>query len=438
MSSLPSKLLDCPRCGNVNRVSGWDGRADWRCQNCGLVLLRAAAPGEGAAAVPPATNIPGSPPPRPRRPDIRRKLKRWIDIHQLPSPEEMEQQETQQPHLDWSSRASIPPPSTKIDLLLASADRWRTQALVSDVPPPELPTAEADGEEWGPAPGDWEDGWDPEGDDDLSALPAQEAASKPGRPSTRLGRMVTLVGVLLLLVLVGWLVHSAWSSRVRQTNDRPDEFKAPPGGGWKEMAPLLARKFGNASTAEDWISMARDPERVAPLIRAFQASSATGKAIRIKPHGSEPFGREELFLFAVTYEDGRSRLIHVVPTGDGPKVDWESFARSCSVDFAELVAPVAVEAELRALVRPCRYYNYNFADDRRWRAFEVLNGDWPESLTGYAAVGSPAEVALLRMLGPGNDARPLRVILNVRAGGEDGARGQMEILEVVQQGWVKP
>jgi hypothetical protein len=183
--------------------------------------------------------------------------------------------------------------------------------------------------------------------------------------------------------------------------------------------------------------MVRDPDRVARMIRAFKPKFASGRALSIRPFGSEPFGDDELYQFTVTYEDGRSRLIHVVPTPEGPKVDWEAFARSGGAGFSELTAPVKVETELRVLARRARYYNYNFADDRRWRAYEIINGDWPEPLTGYVAIGSIADDFLGRMVRPGLDDPPVRLILKVRGGGDDGARGQLEILEVVQQGWVK-
>ena len=247
-----------------------------------------------------------------------------------------------------------------------------------------------------------------------------------------------VAGITVLLLLIGWLVHSVWNSRDRQTASPLVESKVDVQEDWTKMALPLAGKFANASTPEEWISMVRDPERVAPLIRAFKPRFATGRPLGLKPFGSEPFGADEVYQFSVTYEDGRSRLIHVIPSPDGPKVDWESFARSGGAGFTELTGAAKVDAEMRVLVRRARYYNYNFADDRRWRAYEIINGDWPEPLTGYATIGSETDDALLRMVGPTVDSSPVRVILNVRAGGEDGARGQLEILQVVQQGWVKP
>jgi hypothetical protein len=356
-------------------------------------------------------------------------VKPWIDIHHLPSPEELESLETGSKPPNWLTKPSIPAPASKresaIGPVLPLPDEGRFPG------PPQAAIDEEDDMRW-----DFEEEM---GDFQPREKPAADAGQVPGeRAAGWFPRMVTTFGVLLLLILVGWLVYSVWNSRDRQTAISGAEPGADGGESWVGGAPGLAEKFANAATPEEWFDMVRDPERVAPLIRTFKPRFATGRPLAIQPGGSEPFGDRELYQFTVTYEDGRSRLIHILPTDDGPKVDWESFARSCGADISELKAPTPVEAELRVLVKRARYYNYNFADDRQWRAYELINGDWPETLTGYVSIGSGADDSLLRMVQSGANAPPTRVILQVRAGGEDGARGQCEILGVIQQGWVKP
>lgn len=428
MPTLPSKLIDCPRCGNVNRVSGWDGRDDWSCQNCGLVLLRAGS--LEPAPVPPSSVFGQSQP----LPDIRRKLKPWIDIHHLPTPDELESAEVEAKSPGWMSRPAIPQPSAKRDLPPGS---MRSPPS----PPPSVEPIAEEGRALTTGNVDTEIlSWSLE-DADLAQpeeTPARTTAGKANGSASRSPGVVAMFGSLVLLALVGWLVYSVWNSRDRQTQASPGAFAPSAQTHWREEFLPLARRFANAATADEWIPMIRDADRVAPMVRVFKPRFASGRPMGVAAFGSEAFGEEELYQFAVVYEDGRSRLIHIVPTADGPKVDWESFARAGETDFAGLRAVTSVEAEVRVLVRRARYYNYNFADDHRWRAFEISNGDWPETFTGYAETGSTVEQALLDMIPPEESAIPVRLILKVRGGGEDGARGQLEILQLVQQGWVKP
>lgn len=432
MSQLPPKLIDCPKCGDISRVSGWDGRADWRCQNCGLVLLRAISPGQDPETSLSLENVSLPAQPASTSPNLRRKLKRWTDIHRLPSPEELESMDPQPKPPEWLVRPAIPQPSVKRDLLPGPVG---PPPPGNEPSPPVSSSLPADNQNEEPVA--WEIG-------EVEQFQPREKPEPPAtgtrgrKPPGRYPRMLTFFAVILLVCLSAWLIHSVWNSRDRQTSAPIFESRGGAGEEWRKQVPALAERFANASTAEEWLSMARDPERVAPLVHAFKPSFAKGRPLGIKAFGTEPFAGDELFQFSVTYEDGRSRLIHVIFTEDGPKVDWESFARSGGAGFGELTAPTEVEAELRVLVRRARYYNYNFADDRRWRAYEILNGDWPEPFTGYAPMGSLSDDTLFRITGPNVDASPVRVILKVRAGGDDGARGQMEILEFVQQGWVKP
>ena len=334
---------------------------------------------------------------------------------------------------EWLLKPAIPQPSAKRDFLPGPSLGGAQPGGGPSSPEMKVSSTEIEDDE----PVDWDIG--DVGDFKPKQKPEAPANAGRGRtPSAWFSRTLTSFAVFLLLILIGWLVRLVWSSHDRQTStplfETPEEGRED----WHKLAPALAERFANADSAEDWISMVRDPERVAPLIRAFKPRFAVGRPLGIKAFGSEPFGSDELYQFSVTYEDGRSRLIHILPTPDGPKVDWEAFARSGGADFGQLSAPAVVEAELRVLVRRARYYNYNFADDRRWRAYEILNGDWPEPFTGYTQIGSLADEALARIIAPGLDASPVRVILKVRTGGDDGARGQLEILEFVQQGWVKP
>lgn len=434
MSALPPKLIDCPNCGNVNRLSGWDGRSDWRCQNCGLVLPRATSLDEDRESHQPSGEPSRAPANSPAAPDIRRKLKRWTDVHRLPSPEDLEATDPGIQAPEWLTRPVVPPPSPKHDIVSNAGLPMPPLTERSPSEEPSIPAEDEAGQSI-----DWELDYDEEFLSKIHSSP--QSGGEGQNRGSRLPRAILLFGMLLLVFVIGWLVHSTLHSRDRWT-DAPEpqtqRTALEAREDWRKLVLPLVKRFAKASTPEEWGAMVRDPERVAPLILTFKPKFATGRPLGIKPFGSEPFGDGVLYQFSVTYEDGRSRLIHVLPTADGPKVDWESFARSGGAGFEELTGPVPVEAELRVLVKPAMYYNYNFSDDRQWRAYETMNGDWPDPLTGYAQVGSTAANALLRMAGQGLDDSPARFILKVRGGGEDGARGQLEILEVVQKGWVKP
>lgn len=479
MASLPPKLLDCPRCGDVNRVSGWDGRVDWRCQNCGLVLLRAASAGEDPRAVQPVTEIPPPPEPPPPPSDIRGKLKPWIDIHRLPAPDELEFGDSKAPGKSGDTRPVIPPtqqvrpdagtagrsvPSLPLAGKALPPLEREEETLTREVkavepppntvfpPKPEEPdtTLGSESESWhAEEKEEWES--DEEmGEEDFAVGEGTNAPTRRRRKRTILKAkgwrerrlpqwvvyMVAPIAITLVLGAVGWMAYSAMNSQNRMSGVKsaaPEEVQE----NWKDKAPVLARRFADASTAEDWLPMVRDAERVAPMVHSFAPEVATGRPIKVASHGSEGLGEDEILQYLVTYEDGRSRLIHILSTAEGPKVDWEAFARSGTSAYEDLISATnSLEAELRVLVAKGNYYNFDFADDQAWGAFELTNGDWPEAFTGYAKKGSAVEARLqdiTSVSGP-----PRRVTLKVRVASGQGAHRQCEILEVVVESWVKP
>jgi hypothetical protein len=199
----------------------------------------------------------------------------------------------------------------------------------------------------------------------------------------------------------------------------------------------VARLFLEAPTEKDRLKWARDlpglrgrtknfPDEAVALPVVFEELTPMGKV--------EATGGFEFNQFAVRMPGGSMRLVCVVWTDDGLRVDWDSFARYSTADWDALLSGGVEEAELRVFIRPVEYYLGDFADDSRWQSFEMVSPDWPQSLYAYAAKGSPTAAVLADMVRSAPHFG--RVTVRVKAGTEPERR-QVEIAKLLGTCWVQ-
>ena len=248
---------------------------------------------------------------------------------------------------------------------------------------------------------------------------------------------LTAVGVLILLALVGWLAVAAFTSAGRFSG-RKETFTADSQSysATKAAARKLAENFLQAATLDQKLALVRDPERVRPLIESFKPSSPLGKLRDIRDYGTEDYIETAIFYHLATFESGRTRLVCVVGTPAGLKVDWEAYSRQGSATGEELLAGKPLTATVRVLASRSRYYNWAFADEKSYMAIEVSNADWPNGLTAYVKHDSDAGRDLAKFL-KGATA-PKRFVLKIRVDETTPERKQCAVEECVAAGWVYP
>ena len=248
-------------------------------------------------------------------------------------------------------------------------------------------------------------------------------------------------GGLVLLGLIGWLLYSTVTSSGRLSETDAGQRAANAANGTTafthDSCMAVAKAFLSAKTPAEKSALVRDPDRVRPFMDAFAPKVGTGTVIDLRAYGFARADAAAVRSFLVKFSDGGSRVVCVADTPDGPKVDWEAFARHGTATATELKNGKATTAEVRVLATPGRYYNYRFHDDQLWKAVELSNADWTDSLTGYAHADSDTASQLAKLMDAA-DGVPVPVLLRLSTDPESAPRGQCVIEELVVPHWVKP
>lgn len=205
---------------------------------------------------------------------------------------------------------------------------------------------------------------------------------------------------------------------------------------WNGALPLeAAQGFAQAESIQERLKWVRDQSRVEPLLRTFFESGpgASETIVQMIPSGSVQRGNILYERYLVTLGGGGSRLICVVLTGEGAKVDFESYARHGSVSWGDLLSGQIRDAdEVRLFVSLGNYYNFEFSDDGQWCSFIGRTPDLGEDLQLYARRGSSTERTLSQLTARG----PSPVTLAVRSVGQSHQRRLFEATGVLSPSWV--
>mgnify|MGYP003678496784 CR=1 FL=1 len=200
--------------------------------------------------------------------------------------------------------------------------------------------------------------------------------------------------------------------------------------------------FLNTETVTERLKYVRDGERVLPLMKKYYGGE------EIEPEGFNDFDKSELsyrgdmVTSMVEIDDYSSvpiavmRIVTKVIGEDevSYKIDWESWVGFCEMSLEEMKiqrpnTPVLV----RVIASGDRYYNFDFADDEKWDSCKLLFRDSDETISGYVKVGSKAskQLADLRRT---DDNMPFTLKVVYPANGR--SKSQVEIVEVVEKGWI--
>lgn len=138
----------------------------------------------------------------------------------------------------------------------------------------------------------------------------------------------------------------------------------------------------------------------------------------------------------------KDRIAMLTPNDEGIwKVDFHSFARTCSPPWEEVIRPDSKGGKVRVIFFPDTYYNAAFADDTQWSCFQLLSPDEDVTLLGYCRVNSPQHRAIVKVFVRAtrrnrSDQRPPRGLLEIRRV-EGGEPRQFEITRVLAEDWVE-
>lgn len=199
-----------------------------------------------------------------------------------------------------------------------------------------------------------------------------------------------------------------------------------------------ARVFLGADSVEKLLPLVRDPQRVEPLIRAwYQFSPPFTAPLKSVTGHSGVEARGHVFVKTIAESDkGLITTVTMEETAEGWKADWESF-----VAWSELSWPQLAESDdsKREPVLMRGYLSLNEQYERPFRPAThqgcVLRS--PDLSVSLAAWMERDARAVMLLRGAIFDAKApqVEIIVRVRPA-PGGTKGRLEIVEILQTGWV--
>ncbi len=271
---------------------------------------------------------------------------------------------------------------------------------------------------------------------------AEDAAFRHSR--RRQASLIVVLPVVVVMILA--IAVPVWLS-LKTGQDAGGEEAPPPEtaagapaidssavSGLSEKEVALA--FLKARSWEERKRFVRNPLEVRARMHAYpdEVTAYPIPAAGLSGMGAVmPGGLIRYHRYGVGMEDGGRRLLCVVQTERGPRVDYDAFARYCSATWEEL-RDGQPAAEARLIVQGGSFYGEPFKDSAKWRCFLLTSPDWPESAWGYAETTSTTAKVLAQLV----EKRPQRVTLAL-APPESGSdvHPQFVIERVVADGWIR-
>lgn len=245
-----------------------------------------------------------------------------------------------------------------------------------------------------------------------------------------------IIGCLVLLVIGGLTI---WISRSGE--DLPSEAQSgsvvEDDGllGGLEDAQEVAKAFLEESDPAKRLRWVRNAEEVKDRLAEYQeeARAAVGKIEKVLGHRLDD-GRS-VTGFVVVFPSGNMRLLEVVGTSEGPRVDWDAYARHGTATWDDLLSGEAKGAVVRVFCEPSSERPAPFADQSKWTCFRLSSPDLPQAVLGFSKVGSPREEMMKRVVLSTPNYRQRFVLEIERHEGED--EPLFEITQCHAVGWIQ-
>jgi hypothetical protein len=251
---------------------------------------------------------------------------------------------------------------------------------------------------------------------------------------------IVLVSAALLLVAGATMVFNTVvsSKAIDLAVVATDSSNANAAENTLQSAEKVARAFLNEPDPQKRLQWVRDRDAVAEHLELYAEEALSYPPMQLVNRGRQAEDGLETTGFAVRFASASFRLLNLVETSDGPRVDWDSYARYCSASWDDLLSGKESSAEVRVFVSPGDYHNGPFADEAKWMCFRLMSPDLPEGrdVFAYAETGSSRATQLRRIILRAPQFRQ-HMTLQIEGHEAPGDSRLFEITRVLALGWVR-
>lgn len=239
-----------------------------------------------------------------------------------------------------------------------------------------------------------------------------------------------MLGGLFLLAVAGWLLIAEGKREAMPT--RPDAADQVRDG--LESAEAVARAFLAEADPAKRLQWVRNAEEVESRLAEYPNEACRAVGVIESVLGHQVDNGRPVTGFVVAFPTGNLRLLEVVGTLDGPKVDWDAYARHGTATWEDLSSGKAKGAVVRVFCEPSSERPEPFADQSKWTCFRLSGPDLAQAALAFAEVGSEREEKMKQVILGTPKYRQRFTLEIVRHEGED--EPLFEITRCLAVGWI--
>lgn len=198
-----------------------------------------------------------------------------------------------------------------------------------------------------------------------------------------------------------------------------------------ESAERVATAFLAGTDLQQRLGFVRNPDEIRDHLSEYSAAarSEPGKIAKLIGHSGKTTA------FAVALASGEVRLLEVVTTPEGPKVDWDAYARYGTASWEELLLGNTDRAVVRVFCQPSVEAPEPFDAEGKWVAFRLSSPDLPQSALAFAETGTVRAEMMKKIVLGTPQYRQRFVVEVVRHEGKDGPL--FEMTQCLAVGWIE-
>jgi hypothetical protein len=198
----------------------------------------------------------------------------------------------------------------------------------------------------------------------------------------------------------------------------------------------IAEAFIASTNPQQRLQWVRNPEDVAKRMLLYPEEALSHPVENLIPMSSASAGDMIFARFIASFTNGNKRLLCVLATQEGPKVDWDAYARFGDKSWPSILEGNSGPAEVRVFLKRGYYYTYSYRDDTLWQCYQITSPDIQETIYVYARSDSKGG-QLLASTFPEGSTQMQRMALTISST-EDGLKhGQFNIDRIHAIGWVR-
>lgn len=195
----------------------------------------------------------------------------------------------------------------------------------------------------------------------------------------------------------------------------------------------VAKKFALSSDAQERLKWARNPNDILQRLDQYSAHAREIPATKVSKLTKITTDSLTYETFLAEFPDGGRRFLCVIGTPDGPKVDWDAYARYGTACWDDLISGGITEGKVRVSPSKSSYYNGPYHNRENWNAYALSNPDLDLPVYGYCPKNSKIDLEMRHLIASG--AR--RATLSIKRSTQQKEARQFEITSLNATGWVE-